>query len=112
MKLNKEGYALLFINGCRWKVGFSDEIDCYGQTNCLYLTIEINKLLIGNNCALRNTIMHELTHAYIASYGMYPNKIGELAITEEQLCCFIASNIDALIKLTSRVYNCLSQYRQ
>lgn len=87
----------LKINGLEWKVVFTDkddenltvdDIQCLGVTHYIPLTIYLNKDL--PKCQMKQTVIHELTHAYIFSYGVWlsqdsPDKL------EECVCDFVGA---------------------
>ncbi len=87
----------MVINGLTWELKMSDNIG----DNLLGLT-EFNepKILIKNQENKENlsrTLLHEIVHAYLYSYGLAPTK--DKVLTEEELCDFIANNLHNIKKL-------------
>lgn len=98
MKLN--------INGLIWKLSFvkKEDIDgCYGITK--FSTLEIKIATNLHRDVVRTTITHELIHAYLESLGYtVPNVDSSMLFSEEQVCDFIAMNLDAITKQASKIF--------
>lgn len=68
-----------------------------------------NKIYINKNLQkdlFRRTIIHELTHAYIWSYGL--NQVE--SFKEENICDFLESHGDSIIGTANCVYNDLLKH--
>lgn len=85
------------INNIDWEIKLVDEIEdgWWGATNRELNTIEIKKGL--SSYVTNSTILHELVHAYIESYGFFYNRNRKL--NEEDLCEFIACNMKSLVDI-------------
>lgn len=85
------------INGLSWKVELtprgSEELknddgrDCFGTSHCGAQKIYLDETLPKD--LMRQTLFHELAHAYMFSYGYHIND-------EEAICDFIGSNIEKI----------------
>lgn len=84
----------MIINGEKWKISYKCLKD-YGETDYNGLSIRINHSL--DPIEERRTLLHEIIHAYIYAYGIPFTE----HLTEEQLCDFIAYNLDNFYKLAS-----------
>ena len=89
------------INGIKWKLKpfrkTTEEYD--GRTNVPELTIEINI----SQCKelIKKTIIHELVHAHLDSFGFGSYTTGQLNI--EQVCEFISFNAENIIKIANKI---------
>lgn len=81
------------INNTEWTIKEVESLDsnlfldnkiCFGVCNHAYHTIYIDKNL--NRSSKFNTLVHELTHAYIYSYLLSKPE----SYTEEELCQFVS----------------------
>lgn len=92
------------INGYRWKVELVDaeiekmhpEPDSYnlGLTEYCEGVISIRKGI--NEIMMRSTVIHELVHAFLFSYGYQVND-------EESMCNFFGSQGDRIMELTNKI---------
>lgn len=89
------------INNHEWEIIFFDRTDenYDGITNESQMIIEINVNL--SEQAKRYCLIHELVHAHLNSYGFDSCVLPEMTI--EQVCEFIAHNIDSINKLTNEI---------
>jgi Zn-dependent peptidase ImmA (M78 family) len=85
------------INGINWKVKFTDRVDDlyldgyvrFGVTDRNTNTIYLDKNLEGD--MLKKVLLHELTHAWLFSYGY------EMDVeAEEFLCSFVDSHVEEI----------------
>lgn len=85
------------INGINWKVKFTDRVDDLyldgyvrlGITDRNTNTIYLDKNLEGD--MLKKVLLHELTHAWLFSYG-YDLEVGD----EEFLCSFVDTHTEKI----------------
>lgn len=95
------------INGLRWKVFFVKNgspklTDEDGKRNILGITyfreceIYIDKEL--HKRLRKQTVIHELVHALLFSYG-----INAEGATEEEICDLIGAHLDELVKLKEAI---------
>lgn len=83
------------INNLNWTVCLAYlEDGTMGLTTYSNQTIQIQCGMIEE--CIRLTLMHEIVHAYLYSYGFNQN---QREFHKEELCEFIAQNVDNLIKL-------------
>lgn len=98
----------LRINNYDWKVIFVSEYDerlksqdedriVLGRTHYCNLLIAINKDVAEE--IQKDTIIHEITHAYLFSIGIGDDRIWN----EEELCSFIGNNLLTILKLYEQV---------
>ena len=88
----------LKIGKYTWTIEWVDNLfNSFGCTTFNELTIKISK----NQCdaLLKDTIFHELIHAYIKSYGF-----NREYFYEEDVVLFITQNIDSIMLLTDKVW--------
>ena len=93
------------LNNTVWTVGFLDDEDkeTWGWTITSKLKIQISKELTLPNA--RSTIVHEIVHALLFSYGFAKETHDiNLLFSEEQVCDFIAMNIDNILRASDKVY--------
>ena len=87
------------INNLEWKVVTEPSIYTYlGST--LEGKLEIHIARVPSLQAVKRTIAHEVVHAYLYSYGFPRNKY-----SEEDLCEFIANNIEAILQISRQVFD-------
>lgn len=82
----------MIINNLKWNIKFTSSFDesLFGRTDYDELTIFISDK-ICKQTQLR-TLKHELVHAYLHSYGfMFKDNF-----TREDVCEFVAHNLDAM----------------
>ena len=95
------------INGLKWKVFFVESdspklADENGKRNILGITyfreceIYIDKEL--HKPLRRQTVIHELVHALLFSYG-----INAEGATEEEICALIGAHLDELVRLKEAI---------
>ena len=96
----------LKINDLIWDLSFvsKEEIDgCYGLTK--FSTLEIKIATNLHRDVVRTTITHELVHAYLESLGYtVPSTESPLMFSEEQVCDFIAMNVESLMADSKKVF--------
>ena len=88
------------VNGMKWSMKFTDkDLDEQREDMYMGLTKFIDQeILIRKGMSrrlTRMTVIHELCHCFLFSYGITTG-----AYDEEQLCKFVAANIDQIIDLT------------
>lgn len=94
------------INGLQWEIFCVspenkklelDEVQCLGITYYTEQEIYLNeKLELG---LFRQTVIHELVHAFLFSFGYHL----ECDMVEEAVCDFLGSHLDKIYKLTKKV---------
>ena len=97
----------LRINRTNWNVylvdRYEDEPGVLGKTSYIKGTIEIVRGMSSEKT--KSTIIHEIVHAYLDSYGFeLPNVESVMLFSEEQLCEFIAMNGEEIMSIADRVY--------
>lgn len=95
----------LKINNITWDIKFTEDIEegFFGYTNVYKLKIGIRSDMALD--VVRTTIIHELIHAMIFSYGFIKAQPeDELLFSEEQVADFIAMNLDEINKLSNKIY--------
>ena len=94
------------INNLTWNVGFERRDDlngCYGFAR--FSTLEIRIAHDVHKEVVRTTITHEIIHAFIESFGFTtPDTNSTLMFSEEQVCDFIAMNLEEISKQSKKVY--------
>ena len=94
------------INDLDWQVFFAhsradklklDGTDCMGITYYQEQEIYLNKDL-GTDL-FRQTVIHELSHAFLFSFGYHL----DCEMVEEAVCDFLGSHLDKIYKLTNKV---------
>lgn len=95
------------INGLKWNVFFVDKNDdklLYDGSNNLGVTyyddLEIYLKTDMSKPLFRQTVIHELVHAFLFSYGIH---LENSDVTEEAVCDFCGAHLDKIVKLTKRV---------
>lgn len=96
------------INGLEWQLlstePNSDELkldDDSGATNIGLTDYKNLEMYVDNSLneqVLKRTIIHEVTHAYLFSYGF------DALMSEEELCDFISSNAQNILNLSNSLY--------
>ena len=100
IKINKTNWNVYLVNE------FRDEPGVLGKTCYLRGTVEILKGLSDEK--MKSTIIHEIVHAYLDSYGFeVPNIESVMLFSEEQVCEFIAMNGEDIIHLSDKIYKTL-----
>ena len=86
------------INNLKWKIFYDKDLgeNYLGTTDYFALEIKINPL-VKDKSNLDRTIMHEVIHAYLYSYG-FTNK-DEFKL--EEMVEFISHNVDSIIALSA-----------
>jgi len=89
------------INGLVWNIQIDNNmsLDYFGNVDYFEQTININQKIKGNE-NIKRTIIHEVIHAYLYSYGFTNKDNFEL----EQMIEFISHNIANIQKLADEVY--------
>lgn len=95
------------INGLKWNAFFVDKNDSkllYDGSNNLGVTYYDDlKIYLKNDMSkplFRQTVIHELVHAFLFSYGIH---LENSDVTEEAVCDFCGAHLDKILKLTKRV---------
>jgi len=97
----------LLINNLHWNIDWveqdSSTLDCEGTEQVCGITYRTKcHIFINNNLPLdlmKRTIAHELTHAYIWSYGLMQFE----NFNEENVCDFMESFGSKIMKQTKKV---------
>lgn len=94
------------INNLKWKFSQLDEIkesfcvfeetECFGLTRYEDLSVEIKRTLPKD--LKRRTLIHELTHVFLFSYGQEGEEY-----QEEDICKFTESHLDEILRLTEMI---------
>lgn len=93
------------INGLKWKIKTLDpdderlNEDATYMGLCVFLEQTIYIRAGMSKEQTKRTILHELIHAIIFSYGLDPD------MDEEGICNFVSAHFDELTKLMSEVKN-------
>jgi len=90
------------LNNFVWEVSLAplDE-SLFGLTDMVNLKIYLSpKMNIQN---VRPTIIHELVHATMYSYGIYMNENDDSKLSREQLCEFVAMHLDNISLNASKI---------
>lgn len=102
--MNGQPFDMEFtINNVTWMIQIVPELECWGETNADTGTIVIKDSLCAS--AFKTTLIHELTHAYLYSYGMFYDR---KSISEEELCEFVACNIKSIYDLYENICDVLT----
>ena len=96
----------IHINDDNWVVEKTTclEETCYGLTAASNFTIFLNKDMHRQH--IQPTIVHELTHAFLRSYG-FKLKYDEPAMTEEQVAEFVGKYAHKIIHFTNFIISVL-----
>jgi hypothetical protein len=85
IKIKDTSYKIIFVDNNHEEI-----VDCFGKT-CLYSkNIWIDKNYINH----RETLIHEITHAFIFEYGFENVKWNE-----EMVCLFTSKYLDKILRL-------------
>jgi len=94
------------INNLEWSVSFVISFDDASGTETLgethYKDLEILILQNLDYQMRRRTVMHEVTHAFLFSYGL-----DSADYDEEFVCRFMESHAEQIIKTTDAILNSL-----
>lgn len=90
---------IVTINNFNWNVSFVKSFDKEKFGTTRYLTQEIQVLDSLSREETRRTLIHELTHAFINSYGF--GQVDEWGT--EVVCDFISTYADSIVKMTDEV---------
>lgn len=99
----------LKINGLEWRVKFThdkEELkeDLLGL--CVFTQLKIYIADDADNAVVRTSILHELVHAYLFSYGFTKVKDSDdLMFSEEQICDFVAMNLISILDMANKLYD-------
>lgn len=96
------------INNFNWTVSFVQSFDKEKFGTTRYLTQEIQVLDSLSMEETRRTMIHELVHAFMQSYGF--NQIDEW--DTEVVCDFISTYADSIVKMTDEVMIGLGKEKQ
>lgn len=103
----------LVINKLTWDVVFKKhkEMPCYeegmyafGHVNSMLLVIALNDEMAPP--VMKQTIIHELTHAYIFSFG-----VDAPSFSQEAVCDFVAAHAGDIIRDADNLYEAWLQTR-
>ena len=90
---------MVTINNLEWNIiAENSDYNYLGTTSESRLEIHIAS--VPNTQVIRRTIIHEVVHAYLYSYGFPKNNFNE-----EDLCEFIANNLDAITQISDQVFD-------
>lgn len=90
---------MVTINNLEWNIVVENsDYDYLGTTSESRLEIHIAS--VPNTQVIKRTITHEVVHAYLYSYG-FPKK----NFNEEDLCEFIANNLDGISHISNQVFD-------
>ena len=91
------------IHDLTWEVKFVCGIDCDEDMEVSGATMKMQQLIVIDITVpkemLRRTIVHELVHAFIWTYGLENSK----PFSEEQVCNFFETYYQDIIKLTDKI---------
>lgn len=90
---------MLKVNGISYKVMLDDAMEDLGQ---FYADEQIIKIRKTPKCKILSTIKHELTHAYLYSYGF-----SQVELNEEIICDFFEMYGERIIADSKKVYKYL-----
>lgn len=93
------------LNNFKWTLKFRP-LECYGITRYATFEVILNQELLENisNQNIHCSLIHELVHAFKYSYGMFHDADSEVAaMSEEQVCEFIAMNAENIIELAYKL---------
>lgn len=99
----------LKINGLEWRVKFThdrEELkeDLLGL--CVFTQLKIYVADDVDDAVVRTSIIHELVHAYLFSYGFTEAKdTDNLMFSEEQICDFVAMNLISILEMANKLYD-------
>lgn len=96
IKINNLSFEVEMIEGDIPKMNPNEECINLGLTEMVEEKISIRKGMTKQ--LTRTTVIHELVHAFIFSFGYTIEN-------EEALCCFIGSQIDEILRLTDKIMN-------
>lgn len=86
------------INGIDWNIEFEDESDPDLGTEYIGRTVQWKQRIVVNKTVtpqiMREVLIHELTHATLASQGRYFQQ----QFTTEDVCEFVGFNADNIIE--------------
>lgn len=100
---------IIKINGLEWTVFFvtrehdkleMDDMQCMGITYFSDLQIYLDKTLSAE--LMRQTVIHELVHAFLFSYGIHIECDNDKD-TEEAVCDFCGAYFGKLGKLSNKI---------
>ena len=92
------------INNYKWTVKFEDpDADVLNNGGCFIGLTVYQELKIYIRKGLpeevaRSTVIHELCHAFLFTYGIQADDYDE-----EQVCNFFGTHADRILKLTDRI---------
>ena len=90
---------IVTINNFNWNVSFVKSFDKEKFGTTRYLTQEIQVLDSLSKEEKLRTLIHELTHAFMSSYGF--GQIDEW--TTEVVCDFISTYADSIVRLADSI---------
>lgn len=100
---------IIKINNLEWTVFFvprehdkleMDEMQCLGITYFSDLQIYLDKS--ASEELMRQTVLHELTHAFLFSYGVHVEGNNDRD-TEETVCDFCGAHFDKMRKIADKI---------
>lgn len=95
------------VNGLHWHMSYAnadlaelnpDDNAYLGLTKYISQTILIRSDL--SHELTRRTVIHELVHCFLFSFGMQTDKYDE-----EQLCNFVEAHMDAILDITNHFFD-------
>ena len=98
LKIHKNTYNMCFVNPDNENLRMDDGEYHSGVTNFITKEIYINNTLLGDS--LRYTLLHELTHAIIDSYGFL-----QVEWNDEIVADFMANYTVVLLELVEKIEN-------
>lgn len=100
------------INGIDWNVEFEDEYDPDLGTEYIGRTIQWKQRIVINKTIsrqiMREVLIHELTHATLASQGRYFQN--EFSV--EDVCEFVGFNADSIIEKADCIMEMFKRYEK
>lgn len=100
---------IIKIHGLEWAVNFvpyeherleMDGVQCMGVTYFSDLEIYINQEL--DKTVMRQTVIHELVHAFMFSYGIHVEHNNK-EIADECVCDFCGAHLGKIYKFTRKI---------
>ncbi len=94
---------MIDINGFKWEAQFNDmsiDNNFLAYTDFKNLKIYIGNEAKGNDTQLMYHLRHEVTHAYLYSYGFKTRE----SFTVEELCDFIGTNAEKILALSDQLF--------
>lgn len=90
---------MVTINNLEWKI-ITEKSDYRYLGLTTEGNLEIHVARVPSIQNIKRTITHEVVHAYLYSYG-FPRK----KFDEEDICEFIANNLDTISQISQQVFS-------